>query len=201
MKNSKGIFLKIVPLLCALGLLCACTAQTQNAPTKASVTSAVRVPQIIADEDYYRITKTDGGFQYIVYDNSGNVLAHGVATRPPEIGFISASVLRFSLQTGTGRSTQWSFYYDAATDRKSQTFQEVLDESGGKIAYVEKGGVAVQSIFDAADRQVFSDFNPPLGAAPDAVLSAAFSQNGKQLLVRYCDADGGEYMQRFTVSA
>lgn len=200
MKNQKSIFLKIVPLLCALGLLCACTAQTQNAPTKTGVTSAVRVPQVIADEDYYKITETDGSFQYIVYDNSGNVLAHGVATRPPEIGFISASVLRFSLQTGTGRSTQWGFYYDTATNRKSQTFQEVLDESGGKIAYGEKGGVAVQSIFDAADRQVFSDFTPPLSTDPDAVRSAAFSQDGKQLLVRYYDADGGEHTQRFTVA-
>ena len=182
-------------------LLCACTAQTQNAPTKTGVTSAVRVPQVIADEDYYKITKTDGGFQYFVYDNSGNVLAHGVATRPPKIGFISASVLRFSLQTGTGRSTQWGFYYDTATDRKSQAFQEVLDESGGKIAYVEKGGIAVQSIFDAADRQVFSDFNPLPDTAPDAIISAEFSQDGKQLLVRYFAPDGSEHTQRFTVAA
>lgn len=181
-------------------LLCACTAQTQNAPTKTGVISAVRVPQVIGDEDYYKITETDGSFQYIVYDNSGNVLAHGVATRPPEIGFISASVLRFSLQTGTGRSTQWGFYYDTATDRKSQTFQEVLDESGGKIAYGEKGGVAVQSIFDAADRQVFSDFTPPLSTDPDAVRSAAFSQDGKQLFVLYCAPDGGEHTQKFTVA-
>ena len=181
-------------------LLCACTAQTQNAPTKTGVISAVRVPQVIADEDYYKITETDGSFQYIVYDNSGNVLAHGVATRPPEIGFISASVLRFSLQTGTGRSTQWGFYYDTATNRKSQTFQEVLDESGGKIAYGEKGGVAVQSIFDAADRQVFSDFTPPLSTDPDAVRSAAFSQDGKQLFVLYCAPDGGEHTQKFTVA-
>lgn len=201
MKNQKGIFLKILPLLCTLALLCACTAQTQKSvPNEVDVTSEVRVPQVIADEDYYRITETDGGFQYIVYDNNRNVLAHGISTRPPEICFISASVLRFSLQTGTGRSTQWGFYYDIATDRKSQTFQEVFDEYGGKIAYGEKGGVAVQSIFDAADRQVFADFNPPLSTDPDAVLSAAFSQDGKQLLVRYFAPDGSEHTQRFTVA-
>lgn len=200
MKTQKEIVFKSFPLLCALVLLCSCTAQTQNAPNKASVTSAVRVPQVIADEDYYKITETDNGFQYMVYDNDQNVIEHGTSTRLPEIGFIDASTLRFSLQTGTGRSTQWGFYYDTATGRKSQMFSWVFDEYGGKIAYGEKGSIVVQSIFDEADRQVFSDFNPPLDAAPDAIISAEFSQDGKQLLVRYFAPDGTESTQRFTVA-
>lgn len=45
MKNQKGIIFKIVPLLYALALLCACTAQTQNALTGYKISSKIYFEQ------------------------------------------------------------------------------------------------------------------------------------------------------------
>lgn len=187
----KYLLTGLILCLCAL---CACG--TADEPTVSGQESGQA--RILLHTDYAEILAQDGQYIYTVYGSGGETVEHGESTRPPEIT-LDRQLLTFSLQTGTGASTQCGFFYDYVNGVKSETFTCVHDVQGGRVAYGDGQSVVVQDIFDPdAYRQTFSDFSPPLADIAEPILSAAFTQDGAELDVLYASGeDLHEETQRF----
>lgn len=183
-------------LILCLCALCACGTAGETAASEQSAGQA----QVLLQTDYAEILTQDGQYIYTVCGSSGEVIEHGDSTRPPEIT-MDGQLLTFSLQTGTGASTRWGFFYDFANGVKSEPFTYIYDVQGSLVAYGDGQSVVVQDIFDpAAYRQTFSDFSPPLADIAEPVLSAAFTEDGAGLKVLYASGeDLHEETQRFSL--
>lgn len=170
-------------------LLCSCSQLTQNNSSS----------QIVSETEYYQILKVSSGFQYKVFDKNRNIIEQGTATRPPQITVLDNSLLKFSLQTGTGLSTQWGFYYNINTNQKSQKFICVYDEYNNKVAYGLQKKIVIQNIFDTREYQEISDFVEPLSDIAEPIIGAEFIDGGKKLVVHYYTKDELETAQTFSV--
>lgn len=139
------------------------------------------------------ITKLEDGL-YTLSDREGTVLFEmsNVIRVPTEIR-LTDSVYEFTLQTGTGLSTNWAVFYDSRNNSVSETYQYVLGARGDYVIYVEHEGdqehVIVQNIFDpAAYRQVYALDRPSKG---DTSARGEYTADGN-MTVRYCTEDGSE---------
>ena len=157
-------------------LLCSCSQLTQNNSSS----------QIVSETDK-------------VFDKNRNIIEQGTATRPPQITVLDNSLLKFSLQTGTGLSTQWGFYYNINTNQKSQKFICVYDEYNNKVAYGLQKKIVIQNIFDTREYQEISDFVEPLSDIAEPIIGAEFIDGGKKLVVHYYTKDELETAQTFSV--
>lgn len=189
----KHFFARLILCLCEF---CACGKADKTAVSGQSAEQA----QVLLQTDYAEILQQDGQYIYTVYGRGGEVIAHGESTRPPEIT-MDGQLLTFSLQTGTGASTQWGFFYDYANGVKSETFTCIYDVQGSRVAYGNGQSVVVQDIFDQdAYQKTFSEFSPPLAEAAEPILSAAFTQDGTGLNILYLSGeDLHEETQRFVL--
>lgn len=171
--------------LLALLFLCLCAFCACGAGETAASGQSAEQAQVLLQTDYAEILQQDGQYIYMVYGRDGEVIEHGESTRPPEIT-MDGQILTFSLQTGTGMSTQWGFFYDYANGVKSEAFTCIYDVQNGRVAYGGGQSVVVQDIFDpGAYRQTFSDFSPPLADITEPILSAAFTSDGTGLNILY----------------
>ena len=123
----KHFFAGLILCLCAF---CACGKADKTAVSGQSAEQS----QVLLQTDYAEILQQDGQYIYTVYGRGGEVIEHGESTRPPEIK-MDGQLLTFSLQTGTGASTQWGFFHDSANGVKSDTFTCIYDLPGSRVAY------------------------------------------------------------------
>ncbi len=139
------------------------------------------------------ITKLEDGL-YTLSDREGTVLfeMRNVIKVPTEIR-LTDSVYEFTLQAGTGLSTNWAVFYDSRNNSVSETYQYVLGARGDYVIYVECQGeqerVVVQNIFDpAAYRQVYALDRHSKG---DTSARGEYTADGN-MTVRYRTEDGSE---------
>lgn len=139
------------------------------------------------------ITKLEDGL-YTLSDREGTVLFEmsNVRRVPTEIR-LTDSVYEFTLQTGTGLSTNWAVFYDSRNNSISETYQYVLGARGDYVIYVGHEGdqehVIVQNIFDpAAYRQVYALDRHSKG---DTSARGEYTADGN-MTVRYRTEDGTE---------
>lgn len=84
----------------------------------------------------YRINGDgDPRFGYVIKDKKGNVkrTENGLA-KEPLITELDGNIVKISMRTGTGMSTNWAVYYDAENQWFSQKYHAVLAEYGRWIA-------------------------------------------------------------------
>ena len=168
MRKSLALLLALFILptvLCACGKTdTASTANTSNTP-------------------YTISTNEDLTYSYKIIANNGTVLfSDDCSPREPKISQISDNLFSVTIQTGTGRSTNWAVFCDVANAKTSETFQYVLGAQDNYVFYVEVNDgnhlLVVQDIFDSnIYRKTYTLQNCSIFADP--ICELTFDGKGK----------------------
>lgn len=188
--NGGNRTMKAYTILVALFLVCClvgCNATTTQGvetsspiatdnPNAQSTTPAEPMP--------FSITKSGNGYVYRIY-NKNILVEENFSAKEPTVHYITDSLIYVTVQTGTGQSTNWGFFYDYSSNRRSNTFIWVLDFTESKVVVGYPDKVVVQSIFDRDYYFEFTDFDQPLARVADAIISAVFSDDESTVTVTY----------------
>lgn len=166
-----------VLLLFMLCLLCGSVIGCQNETGEKT--------KIALDEKFLITKETSGEYRYQVFDTYGKIICEGVDWREPSIIMVNKDLLCFTMQTGTGLSTQWGFFYDYATGVKSEEFKWILDYNDSMVILGFPKKVVVRNIFDDAYRTELTAFQYPIADVADSILEARFSKNNDVVTVKY----------------
>lgn len=136
---------------------------------------------------YYTITTNeDFTYSYKIFAKNGDVLfSDDRSPREPHIEQVSADTFSVTIQSGTGRATNWAVFCDVENGRTSNTYQYVLGAQGSYVFYVEFADgshrLVVQDIFDSnAYYKTYTLENS--GAFADPACELTFDGEGKAIV-------------------
>jgi len=149
------------------------------------------IGKVISEGKYYRLIYSDLEYYFYLYDeNQEEVQREGPFHREPNISVRDETLVKFTMQMGTGIGTQWGYYYNAEKDVVSRIFQSIFDETDELVAF---GGfirgcdrLIVRNIFDKTVYYCeFTEFSNELAPMIDPFQTVVFINNGKQIEVTY----------------
>lgn len=194
--NIKFVW-NIVMLTCLLALAgCSVSPNSSNslAPNVSSASKADYIradgidPSIIIEKtDYYEIGYTNFSYFYCIFDKNHNIVkSEGPLNRQPHLSLIDNTLIKFTLQTGTGLGTQWGYFYDIQANRFSQIFTCIYDQYNGKVAYGEVNGIIISDIFDKEKYHYeISSFKYPLSEVAEPIVNVKFVNSGTNVQIVY----------------
>ncbi len=144
---------------------------------------------------YYEVKQTDGlNFSYTVYGTDGKVLDEGESQKEPVFTSAGEDILRMTVQTGTGLSTNYAVFYDLKNGDISDTYHYVLAAENGYVVCIEyKGGehfAVVDGLF--LNAPYHTELKLESAAAPaEFTPEASFDASGN-VTVTYPTDDGKE---------
>ena len=206
MLNRKRITLFIVFVVCILVLYsCQTTHTVDSSENKASMLDEyessksvhegiTRNEEILEDSTYYKVLLSNSQYYCTFYDKSHQVVrVDGPYSKIPKVSVVNDSnptLLRLTIQTGTGIGTQYGYFYLVDEMKFSETFQSILDQSENLVAYIDKEKVVVRDIFDKTkyDKEI-SDFRDPFSNVAQPITNASFSDDSKTITVTYLTGD------------
>lgn len=146
---------------------------------------------IIEKNQYYKTICADGMYYYYIYDKEYNtVKMDGPLSRSPHLSMADEHTVKFTLQSGTGLSTQWGYYYDVEQDLFSDTFYSIYDELEGIIAYGEKEKIIIRNIYDKNKYYYeINSFSNPLSCTSEPFVNVEFINDGDSIEVTYLSGD------------
>ena len=157
--------------------------ETSNDDLASTVQEAEEI--IIFDEKYYKITEKQFEYDYQIFDETGEVVESGKYGRLPHISMADDRFVKFTLQAGTGLSTQWGYFYDVIKDVRSRVFYSIHDQHGDKVAY-GTSKLVVRDIFDKTKYyKEITSFKKPFSNTVEPIVSVEFVNGGKSIAVKY----------------
>ena len=157
-------------------------AESRN--TQPTTTSAAE-SEAIQSTSPFSISKANKGYIYRIYNNNALIEEQYVAVKEPTCHYITDSLIYVTVQTGTGKSTNWGFFYDYAANKRSATFQWVLSYTKALVALGNKDSIIIRSIFDNSYHLEITDFEKPVAMVADGILSAEFSDDITTVTITY----------------
>ena len=182
-----GINMKKLTILIALLLVCSLVGcktnkpkETENQGVQATTPKETenKDTQPTAPEEHepFSITKADLGYIYRMYNNNVLVEEEYVAIKEPQCHYLTDSIIYVTVQAGTGQSANWGFFYDYATNRRSESL----------VATGSLDGVVIQSIFNDDYYLEITEFEQPVAQiAADAMQDVEFSEDMTTVTVTY----------------
>lgn len=155
--------------------------------------------EIIDESTYYKLIEMNHLYYYDIYDaNHEIVKSDGPLNRMPHFSMVDKHIVAFTLQGGTGLSTQWGFFYDTEKDIFSRTFRSIYDVCNEKLIYRDlqndKNRLVVRGIFDFSSYyEEITLFQYPLSEAAEPIVEAKFVEDGTAVEVTYLT--GADYEQ------
>ena len=147
--------------------------------------------ETIEETPYYKVICSDFMYCYYIFDENHDIVeSDGPSTRQPHISMVNDHLVKFTLQAGTGLSTQWGYYYDTQKDVRSRIFNCIYDQHDGKVAYGTLNKVVVRDIFDKTQyyREI-SGFEKTFSPANEPIINARFINNGASVEIMYLTGD------------
>ena len=138
------------------------------------------------DSFYIISTNEDLTYSYQIVAKNGDILfSDDHSPREPNIDWVSDHVLSVTIQTGTGRSTNWAVFCDVENGRTSKVYQYVLGAQDNYVFYVESEDsnycLVVEDIFDSnIYRKTYT--LQDCGAFADPACALTFESKGKAII-------------------
>lgn len=180
-------------ILCIM--LTGCTQPVSIPPSYTESSPATEYPNETQSNEYFKIytgnTQEDHFYYYYdIFDLSGNIIKHECTyTSEPKIREVDKYVLRISAQAGTGRSTEWTYYYNIEKNVISPAYYYVLCEGSGLTAYFDSEKIIVSGMFDKEDYYKEITLGQALSNSTDPIISAEFSDDASSMTVTYLSGD------------
>lgn len=125
-------------------------------------------------------------FYYDLYDKRGNLIKHDCTyMNEPDVTMLSKDIIRISVQTGTGLSTRWTYYYDLNSDKISQIFYNVLAEKENYVAFFRDKKVIISDMFDEKIFTKEIQLKHDLSNCSDPIENVTFSDDLSEINVTY----------------
>ena len=194
----KGLTILLTSLL-VCGLAGCKAAETPNR----AETQTAQIAESEGTQKYepFSINKADKGYVYRIYNNNVLIEEQYVAVKEPTCHYLSDSLIYVTVQTGTGKSTNWGFFYDYAANKRSETFYWVLNYTETIVALGKKDRVIIRSVFNDSYYLEIIDFEKPIANIADGILSAELSEDMTTVTVTYVVEDSYEIMtQTFSLT-
>lgn len=147
----------------------------------------------------YKLIQMDRMFYCDFYDANHHVVkSEGPWNNQPHLSMVDDHTVKFTIQAGTGLSTQWGYFYDAERNLFSQTFYSIYDACNGNFVYRDLEDreirLVVRGIFDFSSYyEEITVFQYPLSEAAEPIIEAKFVKNGTAVEVTYLT--GADYEQ------
>lgn len=151
------------------------------------------------DKHYYKIYTGESVedrwyYYYDLFDEFGNIIKHECTFMDePNISLISDSIVKVSVQSGTGRSTQWTYYYNVKDSLFSPVFYYTLNERANLVAYFDGQKIIIRDVFDDKKYYKEIELQKDLSKTTDPIENAIFSTDLKQITVFY--VSGPDFQQ------
>lgn len=201
---------KIILILCMIFLFVGCsdnndygTILSEEMTESLTTETSGKRYDIIVEEQYYRVKRSNGAYSYEILDGDGNIIrTDGSYTKEPHISMLNDSVVKVSYQAGTGLSTRWIFYYDTVNDEFSPEYYSVLGEFNGNVVYISSSSVIISDIFDKTKYyKEINKFKHPLAETVDPFISAEIDDMGDLIKITYLTGnDFEEATEYFDIS-
>ena len=96
------------------------------------------------------------------------------------------NTVKFTLQAGTGRGTQWGYYYDINKGIFSEIFGSIFDENNELVACSDVDKVIISNIFDKnLYYKEVSKFEKTLSEVAEPIIDVKFINDGKSIKITY----------------
>ena len=162
-------------------------------------------PKLIEENQLYKITCEADGYYCYFYNFDRNVTQEkGPMLKMPRLKVVDNNYVKLTVQAGTGRSTQWGYYYDAKNNRFSETFEWIFDEFEGLVAYGDYDGenvyVTVRDIFDkTVFYQEIKNFKNEFSVAIEPIVNVEFVGNNTISVTYLTGEDYQKVTELFTL--
>lgn len=135
--------------------------------------------RIIEETAFYKVICQNDMYTTVIYNkNHETVRTEGPASRQPRLSIEDGSLVKFTMQAGTGISTQWGYFYDEECDRFSDIFYSIYDVSSGKFVTRSGETVIVRDIFnEEAYYYEITSFRYPLAKVVEPFIDVTFMEN------------------------
>ena len=182
----KKVFLIVI--CCLLVCLSACEQNQSIKTTSTTLPTENHIP--------YSVNKVGNKFQCVVYNEKNEVIKEFEPTyKEPDVCIINTYLVKYSVQAGTGKSTQATIYCNTKDGLCSQVFYSVFDETETTVAYLGAANkIYIKNIFEESKEIIIDSFNAELSPVADPFVSAEFSADGKKLSVKYLS--GTDYVEK-----
>lgn len=142
---------------------------------------------VVAETRHYKVVCSDSQYYYYIFDCNHTILKHdGPFSKQPHLSMVEEHLLKVSVQTGTGISTNWGYYYDVESGKISPTFYGIYDEYAELVVYLSADGLVVQNIFSKEKfYQKITTFEYPLSTTVEPFKSVSFVNEGRSLKIVY----------------
>ena len=194
---------KILVMLCATCVViccCACGTTHKIEKYESDNVAESHAFAIILDEPLYELWYGDGKYQYIVYNQAGELIAKETLKQEPQIAGNAGGIVSVIWQVGTGASTRCGVFYDTKDSQRSNTIQYVLCYENGVVAYGDSSqNVIVKSLLDDSVIVTLTAdmFLEAAEDVPDLYIDAQFSKSLDSLTVTYVSAQHTLLRQKF----
>lgn len=165
--------------------LCSCSSKVENIYSTYD-TSTMEQESDIERTKYYTITRNDNFYNYYIYDSNHNIVKREhKLSKKPNIAMTDSNLLKITVQAGTGKGTQWGYFYNINTNEFSDIYYCIYDQYKNKVAYGEVNKVIVTDIFVKDKCCELSSFKYGLAVSAQPILNAEFINNGTSIKISY----------------
>lgn len=138
-------------------------------------------------------------YEYAVYDKDGQILESDSVSKQPYLFWDGSNTVHLWGQSGTGQLTRWARFFDVESGKASPAFYRQTDYFGELVCTAESGQVGLYDMFSGKLLYCFDKFDKPTADYTENIISAYFSNDGKELIVCYYSSDGTKEKQIFDV--
>ena len=125
-------------------------------------------------------------FYYDLYNKSGTLVKHECTNmQEPKAEMASPDIVKVSVQSGTGASTKWTYYYDLSKNIFSPVYYYVLAEKGDTVVYFDGQQIVVTSMFDEKKLLKRVTLKNELAKCESPIETVAFIGDENKISVTY----------------
>ncbi len=149
------------------------------------------VTKNISENEYYKIYTGQNEddrylFYYDLYNKDKDLIkSECTYMNQPDIILLDNSIIKISVQNGTGLDTQWTYYYDINTEMFSPIYYHVLEESQRYVSYFENSKVIVCDMFSEGLYKKEIHLTNELSATTEPIKNVYFSEDMKTIEITY----------------
>lgn len=127
-------------------------------------------------------------YEYVIFGENYKLLESDYNSEIPRL-FYKNGIVHFWMQTGTGQLSRFAYLYDVETGEKSPRYSGQTDFHKNVVSSVGHSGVYFYDMFTGEELYVINEFEKPLLDGMENVVSAYFTLDGTQVVVKYLNTD------------
>lgn len=140
----------------------------------------------IAGNEVYGLFEDKGVYALQFYSPEGSLVwAYGPSDRVLRVTEEEPGLWSMGLSAGPSPSLSWAVYYKPETGLLSDSLYGILDRDGERVLCSWGKSLLLRGIFDGRNGTELASFSEPLAPTVDPFVSAAFTEDGKAVVVTY----------------